>query len=231
MATRLTHVAFDIETTGLDAEDRVTVAGFALPLGCRVFVNASAGPLDSSRVESHLDDRLDTTIELSDHPGEGPLLDSVGTFLAERVAPREYLLVAYNGDRFAGGFDLPFLRTRYASHSLQWPFDGIPFADLMPIISNRFNSTVDGEARNDLVGAYETLIGGDHSSVDPFVESAEAVRAFEAGEFEPLVAHNVADIRRTQALSSLAQRFCGTSEFSLKSLTPASRDPSLSDPE
>jgi hypothetical protein len=40
----------------------------------------------------------------------------------------------------------------------------------------------------------------------------------------------VADIRRTRALSSLAQRFCGTSAFSLKSLTPASRDPSLSEP-
>jgi len=34
----LDQVAFDIETTGFDVDDEVTVVGFALPLGVRVFV-------------------------------------------------------------------------------------------------------------------------------------------------------------------------------------------------
>jgi hypothetical protein len=220
----------DIETTGFDADDRVTIVGFALPLGCRVFVNAAPGRPDCSRLESRLGDRFDTTLDVTGHDDEAELLEAVAAFLDAAVAPEAYLLVAYNGDRFAGGFDLPFLRTRYARHSMAWPFDGIPYADLLPLVRKRFNSAVDGEAQNDLVGAYDALVGGGASETDPFADSAEAVSAFETGEFESLVAHNVADIRRTRALSSLAQRFCGKSEFSLKSLTPASRDPSLSDP-
>jgi hypothetical protein len=160
MGTRLTPVAVDIETTGFDADDRVTVVGFALPLGCRVLVNRAAGPLDSSRLESRLGERFGATLEVTGHADEAALLEAVAAFLEASVAPRAYLLVA----------------------------------------------------------------------LAPFADSAEAVSAFRAGDFESLVAHNVADIRRTRALSSLAQRFCGTSAFSLKSLTPASRGPSLSGP-
>jgi hypothetical protein len=231
MGTRLTHVAMDIETTGFEANDRVTTVGFALPLGCRVLVNGASGTPDSTRLESRLGERFDTTLDLSVHVDEAALLEVAGRFLEQRVAPADYLVVAYNGERYNGGFDLPFLRTRYARLSMAWPFDGIPYADLLPLVRNRFNSTVDGEPRDDLCGAYETLIGGELSAQDPFSDSRQAVEAFETGEFEPLVAHNVADVRRTRALSRLLQRFCGTSEFSLKSLTPTSRDPSLSDPD
>lgn len=54
--------------------------------------------------------------------------------------------------------------------------------------------------------------------------------AFEAGAFGPLLEHNVADVLRTKALASLAERYCGKSEFQLKSLTPSVRDPDLSPP-
>jgi len=40
--TALEVVAFDIETTGFDVTDEVTVVGFAVPLGCRVFVRGDA---------------------------------------------------------------------------------------------------------------------------------------------------------------------------------------------
>jgi hypothetical protein len=46
------------------------------------------------------------------------------------------------------------------------------------------------------------------------------VTAFEAGDFERLIQHNTADILRTRALASLAERYCGKSDFNLKSLTP-----------
>lgn len=228
MGTRLTHIPFDIETTGFAATASVSVVGFALPLGCRVFVNTTGTNVQADRLEHRVGTRFETEIKLSTHHSEQALLESVAEFLDDRIADREYLLVAYNGERFNGGFDLPFLRTRYLQRGLKWPFDSIPYADLLPIIKDRFNTTADGDEQNDLVGAYDVLIGGSLTECDPFVESNEAVAAFEAGEFEPLVAHNVADIRRTAELASVAQQYCGTSEFNLKSLTPSCRDPNLS---
>lgn len=228
MGTRLTHVAFDIETSGFETNACVTVIGFSLPLGCRVALNTANRSVAATDLETRLSDTFETEIKLSAHSSEAALLETVATFLKETIAPRDYLLVAYNGERFNGGFDLPFLRTRYALQNLEWPFDGIPYADILPLIQSRFNTTTEGEEQNDLVKAYETLVGGDLSALDPFVESGEAVDAFESGDFEPLLEHNIADIRRTQALASLAERYCGKSEFKLKSLTPSARDPDLS---
>jgi len=56
--------------------------------------------------------------------------------------------------------------------------------------------------------------------VDPFVESAEAVTAFDEGRFADLVAHNAADVLRTRDLGRLAQWYCSKSEFTVKSLSP-----------
>lgn len=228
MGTRLTHVPFDIETSGFETAARVTVVGLELPLGSRVFLNADGRTVRQTELETGLCEQFDTEVRLSAHESEYELLTAVSEFVGETVAPREYLLVAYNGERFNGGFDLPFLRTRYSQHDLAWPFDGLPYADILPLVRNRFNTTVGSEERNDLVSAYETLIGGWLGDEDPFEESREAVAAFEAGEFEPLVAHNLADVLRTGALAALAEQYCGKSEFDLKSLTPSARDPSLS---
>jgi hypothetical protein len=230
MGTRLTHVAFDIETSGFETDARVTVVGFSLPLGSRVFLNTAGRSVDDERLAGRLTEDFGREIQVRVQPDEAALLDAVGAFLQETVAEREYLLVAYNGERFRGGFDLPFLRTRYALRDREWPFDGIPYADVLPLIQDRFNTTAEGEEHNDLVAAYETLIGGDLTRLDPFEESSEAVDAFERGDFEALLAHNVADVLRTDALSSLAEQFCGKAEFRLKSLTPSARDPDLSPP-
>ena len=227
MGTRLTHVSFDIETTGFETTSRVTVIGFGMPLGCRIFLNTGTRQVDEKGLERRLASSFRTEIDLCCHRSEAAVLSAVGTFLETSVAPREYLLVAYNGERYNGGFDLPFLRTRYALQQQEWPFDGIPYADLLPLVRRRFNTTASGDERNDLESAYETLIGGQLTDRDPFSESSEAVDAFDAGDFESLLAHNVADVLRTKALSSLAERYCGKSEFKLKSLTPSVRDPAL----
>ncbi|WP_311170865.1 hypothetical protein [Halobellus ordinarius] len=228
MGTRLTHVPFDIETSGFETTACVTVVGFAVPLGSRVFLNTGGRSVDQANLETSLTERIETNVQLSVHESEYALLTAVAEFVAETIAPRDYLLVAYNGERFNGGFDLPFLRTRYSLQDLAWPFDRLPYADILPLIQNRFNTvSEDGTERNDLVTAYEVLIGGELGDVDPFTDSSEAVTAFEAGTFEPLVAHNLADILRTKALAKLAEEYCGKSEFKLKSLTPSARDPSL----
>ena len=227
MGKRLRHIPFDIETSGFTLDAQVTVIGVSLPLGCRMFLNTAGRSVSVTSLETRLADQFEEEIQLTIHDSEADLLDAFGEFLGDTVANREYLLVAYNGERFNGGFDLPFLRTRYATHQQDWPFDGIPYADLLPLIQDRFNTTTADDAQNDLVGAYESLIGGPYTAEDPFADSGEAVTAFETGEFEALLAHNIADVLRTKALASLAKPYCGKSDFSLKSLTPVCRDPAL----
>jgi len=214
----LEQVAFDIETTGFDVDDEVTVVGFAVPMGVRVFVQT--GGRDAAGVESAVEAGVsETLVRISTHASERALLIAVIEFVAERVRD-DMLLVAYNGERWSGGFDLPFLRTRYAQRDLAWPFVDVPYADVMPLVTDRFNTTVDGAEQSGLVTAYDVLCGGADGDLDPFDDSVEAVAAFEDGRFAPLVLHNVADVLRTRALGRVAERYCSKSEFKVKSLTP-----------
>jgi len=223
----LQQVAFDIETTGFAVDDEVTVVGFAVPLGLRVFVQTGgrpAGDIESAVAAVTPDDTL---VNVSTHTSEQGVLAGVSAFVADRLAGEDMLLVAFNGERWNGGFDLPFLRTRYAQCDVAWPFVDVPYADLMPIVADRFNTTIVNDdaaetqdERNDLENAYAVLCDGAYGDVDPFESSAAAVTAFDDGRFAELARHNVADVLRTQAVGRVAERFCAKSEFQVKSLTP-----------
>ena len=213
----LEQVAFDIETTGFNVDDEVTTVGFAVPMGVRVFLQTA--DRDVSGIESAVESEVsETLVNVSTHASERELLVAVSEFVAERIHD-DMLLVAYNGEKWNGGFDLPFLRTRYAKRELAWPFD-VPYADVMPVVTDRFNTTVDGDENGDLVTAYDVLCRGSYGELDPFADSKEAVAAFEDGRFAELVLHNVADVLRTRALGRVAERYCSKSEFKVKSLTP-----------
>ncbi len=215
----LEQVAFDIESTGFDVDDEVTAVGFAVPMGVRVLVQT--GGRDVSGIESAVESAVsETLVRVSTHGSEQELLVAVSEFVAERFRDGDVLLVAYNGERWNGGFDLPFLRTRHAKRELAWPFVDVPYADVMPLVTDRFNTTVDGDENSDLVTAYDVLCDGSHGEIDPFADSKEAVTAFEDGRFAELVLHNVADVLRTRALGRVAERYCSKSEFKVKSLTP-----------
>lgn len=224
--TSLTFIPFDIETTGFAITDEVTVAGFALPLGCRVFARHAGGVVDGDTAAERVSERLpgETHLVVSVHETEAELLAAVGEFAAERLRDRERLLVAYNGETYRGGFDLPFLRTRLARLDLAWPFAELPYADLLPVIRDRFNTTRDGEAHTDLDSAYAALCDGQLDEFDPFAESGAAVTAFDEGRLADVVQHNVVDVKQTAALGRLAQRYCSKSDISLKSLTPTSQE-------
>jgi uncharacterized protein YprB with RNaseH-like and TPR domain len=62
------------------------------------------------------------------------------------------------------------------------------------------------ERHNTLSGIYEELIGAELNELDPFTDSNETVTAQREGAYEPLVTHNVADIRRIQSLIELAEQ-------------------------
>ncbi len=85
----------------------------------------------------------------------------------------------------------------------------------MDVFETWFNTSGDT-----LTAVYEELIGSGLTELDPFADSKEAVDAWETEDFESLVRHNVADIRRTRALMRLAERCCSKSDFSMKSLDP-----------
>lgn len=220
MTGTLQPVAFDIETTGFAVSDTVTVAGFALPMGVRLFLNTAGRDAAVPALESDLASRGATHVQLSGHPSERKLFAALGGFVADTIADREYLLVAYNGDRWREGFDLPFLRTRLAKRDADWPFVDVPYADLLPIFDRRFQTVTDAGAVTDLVGVYEAVCGGDLSAIDPFDDSEAAVDAFTSGSFRALLAHNLADVLRTDRLAAVAERYCSKSEFHVKSLTP-----------
>lgn len=228
MGTKLTPVAFDIETSGFETNAVVTVIGVVLPLGCRVLLNTDQQPVEQSKLEATLAERFDTTIKLSCHQTERDLLKTFVKFTTTTLTPNEYLLVAYNGERFRSGFDLPFLRTRYTLQEVQWPFVDVPYADLMPIFQHRFNTQHGDGSVVDLDSVYETIVSKGLTALDPFEDSKQAVEAFEAGNFEKLLQHNIADILRTDALASIAEKYCGKSDFKLKSLTPTNSGPSVS---
>lgn len=212
--TRLDTVAFDIETTGFTTTDRLTVVGFDADISSRVFLNVDERSHPVT-LEQRINDVVEAPVTLSAHDTERALLQAVTTFVDATISQRDLKLVAYNGETWNGGFDLPFLRTRLSQHALDWPFTGLPYIDVMGVFESRFNTT---DATLDSV--YDELIGGGVSAYDPFTESAEAVDAWRDESFEPVVLHNVADIRRTRALVDLAERYCSKSDFSMKSLDP-----------
>jgi len=218
----LEFVAFDIETTGFDVTDHVTVVGFELDLGCRVFVQAEER--SCSDVEASVRERTERHVVVSVHESEQAVLDAVSGFVEERLRDDDVLLVGFNAETWQGGFDLPFLRSRYAAHGIDWPFVDLPYADLFPVMKKRFNTTYNEETQSDLPGVYEALCDGALNDVDPFADSEEAVTAFTEGRFAALVTHNVADVLRTGALGAVAQEYCSKSDFSLKSLTPTVED-------
>ena len=209
----LTPVAFDIETSGLDADAVVTVAGFSHELGHWLFLNTAGRDADEATLRQRLETESETPVSIDVVPTEQALLEALSVFVEDRVNGESHYLTAYNGETWNGGFDLPFLRSACHRNGVEWPFGDLAYADTMEMM-DRFDT---GDTR-DLVGVYDLLVGGD--SCDPFDESQRAVAAFEAGDWRPLLHHNLADITRTRELAELAGRFVPRSDFQMKNLEP-----------
>lgn len=215
-------IPFDIDTTGFERSDTVTTVRFELELGCRVFLQSDGRSADS--VEAAARERMGRHVVVSIHSNRQTLLEAVRKFVAKRLWGEDVLLVEFNAETWNAGLDLPLLRSRHAANDVAWPFTGLPYADLMPVVTNRFNTTVDGGPKSDLEGVYAAMCDGDLNEMDPFLDSAEAVKAFDKGCFEALVAHNVTDVLRTGSLGAVSERYCSKSDYKLKSLTPTVND-------
>jgi uncharacterized protein YprB with RNaseH-like and TPR domain len=212
--SQLTPVAFDIETSGFEEAAVITVAGFSHQLGTSLILNTDGrADVDQSRLENVLETHSSHPVTVTLVADEAALLEALTSFVTQRLDGDRHYLTAFNGETWSGGFDLPFCRTRYLRHGMEWPFGDVAYADMMQIV-DRF----DTNDTNDLVGVYDILVG--EETCDPFEDSVEAVDAFEAGDWLPLLKHNLADIQRTRELADLAGRFIPKSDFSMKNLAP-----------
>ena len=211
---QLNPIAFDIETSGLDEDAVITVAGFAHELGESIILNTGGRDIDDRQsLVTTLDEQSAGTVQLEIVDSEKALLGSLATFATHQLNGDRHYLTAFNGETWNGGFDLPFCRTRFLNYDMSWPFGDVAYADMMQIV-DRF----DTHDHSDLVGVYETLIGNE--TCDPFEDSAEAVDAYDDGSWLPLLKHNLADIQRTRELAELAGRFVARSDFKMKNLEP-----------
>lgn len=209
----LSPVAFDIETTGFSSDSFITVAGLAHQMGEFLVLNTGGSDVAQARLQATLERHAGKHLELAVCPDERALLTALSEFAGTHLDGDRHYLTAYNAETWKGGFDLPFLRTACIQHQLEWPFPDIAYADMFDLI-NRFNT----DDTNDLVGVYDHLIGND--TCDPFDDSAEAVTAFEDGDWEPLLLHNLADIQRTREIALLAGKYVAQSDFGMKNLKP-----------
>lgn len=207
----LAPVAFDIETSGLDQESVVTVAGFSHQLRNWLVLNTQERPADHDILDEKISQATSKPTDLKIVSTERELLETLAPFVDEFINTDVHYLTAYNGEVWNGGFDLPVLRTACVQNDVPWPFSDIAYADMMDAIS-RF----DTGSLNDLVGVYNRLAGD--IDYDPFEDSKEAVTAFENTEWVPLVIHNLADIERTLELAELAGKYVPRSDFSMKNL-------------
>jgi uncharacterized protein YprB with RNaseH-like and TPR domain len=211
--------ALDIETTGTAPDDQITVIGLDLPMGSQLFVNTGGREYADATSDS-LDAAFDRGVTVTACDSEESLLRAFHEFTLQRFgrAARnetdEFKFAAYNGETWNGGFDLPFIRTRCRAHDVGWPLQG-PYIDVMTVIGDSFN--VSGKS---LETTYDELIGEGLNDRDPFADSGAAVQNWESGEFKPLLQHNLVDIRRTQQLVTVAERYCSSSHFSMRSLNP-----------
>lgn len=216
-SSQLTPVAFDIETSGFDTDAVITVAGFAHSLGESLILNTGGHTaIDRNALVTSLDEDSTGTVQLEVVDDEEALLEAVSSFVTDQLDGDTHYLTAFNGETWNGGFDLPFCRTRFVYHGLRWPFGDIAYADMIQLV-DRFNT----HDHSDLVGVFDVLVG--EETCDPFDDSAEAVDAFETGDWLSLCRHNLADIQRTQKLAELAGQFVARSDFRMKNLQPPRR--------
>lgn len=136
----MNRTAIDIETTGLTANDEVTIIGYANVDGYDIHYNASQGFIDEQGFEW---ESTDLPIKLHGHTNERALLRHQKPFIGQNELNVEgNLLVGFNAD----GFDFPVLRTRHLYHGFPWSYSGTSYLDIQGPFKYDF-STRDSDIR------------------------------------------------------------------------------------
>jgi len=233
------HVAWDIETTGFNWNDEITVSGFWFPAGhATLLLNAETITTDSTEYEERLEaikEGLDVRVHVCE--GEPDLLRTMHDVVFDQIESDYNRLIAFNAETWKSGFDLPFLRTRCIKHDVSWLFSDLQFADLWEPVKKRLNTThtTHGTSMdiNSLTGAHELLFAQtipttfvsetNHpwyctTEYDPFDDSSRAVNCYNRGDYLPILQHNLADVHRTWELGELVRAFVSPKDITDKKL-------------
>lgn len=233
------NVAWDIETTGLNWNDKITVSGFWFPAGhATLLLNAETDRVAIEDYEEQLEairDGLSVRVHVCED--EPDLLHTMHDVVFEQFDTEYNRLIAFNADSWQGGFDLPFLRMRCLAHNHAWVFDDVQFADLWEPIKKRINTTnaaFDANTDiNSLVGSH-AIIFDQHTAAaldtpseyppyrdhpyDPFDDSGSAVYNYQHGHYLPVLKHNLADVHRTWELGEIVQQYISPKDITTKKL-------------
>lgn len=146
-----TNIAWNLETTGFSAvSGQITATGFArpqtddTPQSITLYLNTDgrADEVDASLLRDCLSEHSGyDNVALSIYDSERELLDAMDSY-ADNMEFRTERLVTYNGEKWTGGFALPFTRTRCVSQETGWIFENVPHLDLSESIQKRFNTQV-----------------------------------------------------------------------------------------
>ena len=121
-----------------------------------MIVNTDGRKIDSAGIAAELETHSSGAVSPDAVTDEQALLAAVADVASSQLDGDRHYLTAHNGETWNGGFDLPFCRTRFLNHDMEWPFGDIAYADMMEAI-DRF----DTNDQRDLVGVYERLIGNE----------------------------------------------------------------------
>jgi hypothetical protein len=233
------HVAWDIETTGFNWDDEITVSGFWFPAGhATLLLNAKANTAEADDYEERLEairDGLSVRVHVCE--GEHDLLRTMHDVVFDQFDPNYNRLIAFNADSWQGGFDLPFLRTRCLAHDYPWIFEDMQFADLWEPIKKRINTTnTEFDATTDinsLTGSHAILFNNHTAAAlgdspdypayrehphDPFTHAISAVYNYQHARYLPVLKHNLADVHRTWELGELIRQYVSPKDITTKKL-------------
>jgi hypothetical protein len=104
----LAPVAFDIETSGLDEDAVITVAGFSHDLVNWLAPNTDGQHADAAALTEALNQCTDRQTELVVTPDEAALLRALDSFVNDRIDGDAHYLTAYTAKRGTRGLTCRF---------------------------------------------------------------------------------------------------------------------------
>ena len=137
------YAVFDIETTGRLRTDEVNLIGIRKGGITKVFARTDTPSEDVRLDEDALLDETGENVGVARCDSEEELLTRTRRHVGY-LFDGETVFVAYNGETFNGGFDIPFLRTRAAVNDVSHPFKSVRFLDPYEAIggNGRLNTTL-----------------------------------------------------------------------------------------
>ena len=100
----LDPIAFDIETSGLDEDAVITIAGFAHDLGESIILNVDGRDApDHQTLTTALDEHSAGAVSLEIVDDEAALLESISEIATTQINGDRHYLTAYNGETWNGG--------------------------------------------------------------------------------------------------------------------------------